>query len=201
MGTSKHRTDTSLKIQEYIETQPLWSKKICDKLRELILTQDKEIHEGYNWGPNYFLPEGMICGFSAHKKHVSFTFFQGTLLRDKHNILLNHATNPHNKSLHFEDVREIKEEILREYLAEAIDNCRKGIKVLQADNNSLSLAPDIQREFRENGILNYFNSLPYSLRREYLDWIATSKKDETRKNRIEKAIDMISKKEVPTGAN
>src|SRR5690606_35357778 len=101
MGTSIHGTDTYLKIQEYIETQPSWSKKICDKLRVLILNHDKEIHEGYNWGPNYSLPEGMICSFSAHKKHVSFIFFQGTLLRDKHNILLNHATNPQNKSLHF----------------------------------------------------------------------------------------------------
>lgn len=201
MRTSKHHADTYLKVQEYIETQPLWSKKICDKLRELVLNRDNEIREGYNWGPNYSLPEGMVCGFAAHKKHVNFTFFQGALLRDKHNILLNHATNPQSKSLHFEDVCDIDDGMLREYLTEAIDNCRKGVKVLQADNNFLSLAPDIQREFRTNGILNYFNSLSYSHRREYLDWIATSKKDETRKTRIEKAIEMINRKEMPVSEN
>lgn len=37
----------------------------------------------------------------------------------------------------------------------------------------------------------HFDDLPYSHRKEYVDWIASAKRDETRRRRIEKAAAML----------
>lgn len=194
MATSKPHTDAYLKVQEYVDTLPPWSKKICIKLREIILGMDSEIVENWKWGPNYNL-NGMLCGFGAFKKHVNFVFFQGTLLRDKHNILLANPNNVRDKHLRFTNLKEVDEALIREYLAEAIENNKQGKKVLQADDQTVALAPDIQREFKSGGVLNYFNSLTYTQRKDYINWIADAKKDETRKNCIIKAVEMLNNKE------
>jgi hypothetical protein len=38
---------------------------------------------------------------------------------------------------------------------------------------------------------SYFEELPYSHRKEYVDWIASAKREETRRRRIEKAAAML----------
>jgi uncharacterized protein YdeI (YjbR/CyaY-like superfamily) len=39
----------------------------------------------------------------------------------------------------------------------------------------------------------YFNSLAFSHKREYVEWIVTAKKDETRKKRIEGTLERLEK--------
>jgi len=39
-----------------------------------------------------------------------------------------------------------------------------------------------------------FEKLPYSHKKEYVDWIESAKKSETRKRRIQSALEMITKK-------
>jgi hypothetical protein len=75
MATSKHKSDASFKITDYIESLPDWSQKICITLREISLKSNSEIIEDWKWGPNYYL-NGMVCGFSAFKKYVNFVFFK-----------------------------------------------------------------------------------------------------------------------------
>lgn len=43
------------------------------------------------------------------------------------------------------------------------------------------------------GALEYFEKLSYTHKKEYIQWIGSAKKAETRKNRIEKAVIMLSK--------
>ncbi|HEY0549662.1 MAG TPA: YdeI/OmpD-associated family protein, partial [Verrucomicrobiae bacterium] len=38
----------------------------------------------------------------------------------------------------------------------------------------------------------YFDTLPPSCRREYIEWISTAKRDETRERRLAEAIEMLS---------
>ena len=37
----------------------------------------------------------------------------------------------------------------------------------------------------------FFDSLPYSHRKEYVDWIVEAKRPETRQRRVEKAVAML----------
>ncbi|MDO8998962.1 MAG: DUF1801 domain-containing protein [Bacteroidota bacterium] len=195
MATTKHVEDASLKVTEYIDNLPDWSNKICKRLRKIILKSDPKIIEDWKWGPNYYL-EGMICGFGAFQKHVSLAFFQGTFLKDKRKILQINPGNLHNRHLKFRDVKEINEDILLEYLIEAIDNNKKGKILVQAKDKTVIIAADTKLAFKSAGILNYFESLAYSHKKEYNMWIEDAKKEETRKSRIEKAIAKLASKEM-----
>lgn len=50
---------------------------------------------------------------------------------------------------------------------------------------------DIQSRFKDSGVLEAFERQPDYIRREQLNHIATSKKEETRTNRIEKLIGQL----------
>lgn len=44
---------------------------------------------------------------------------------------------------------------------------------------------------KEEDLLGYFNRLSYTHRKEYVRWITDAKKDETRKKRLSKTIEML----------
>ena len=46
---------------------------------------------------------------------------------------------------------------------------------------------------KEPVLLEFFNGLSYTHRKEYVKWIVESKKDETRKNRLIKAVELLKK--------
>ena len=129
MAKSKHNPNAEALITEYINNLPPFSKEICLKLREIVLSTDKSIIEDWKWGPNYFC-DGMVCGFGAFKKHVSFVFFQGVILKDEKKILLANPGNIHNRHLHFTSSKEIKVAVIKAYLKESIRNNQEGKRVV-----------------------------------------------------------------------
>lgn len=53
---------------------------------------------------------------------------------------------------------------------------------------------DLQREFNKNrNAKTFFDKLSYTHQREYVMWIEEAKRDETRANRVTKAIEMLKK--------
>jgi uncharacterized protein YdeI (YjbR/CyaY-like superfamily) len=194
MAKTRHIADAPAKIDEYIATLPEWSQKICKRLRRIILKSDPKIIEDWKWGPNYYL-DGMVCGYAGFQKHVNFVFFQGSLLKDKYRILNSNPGTLHNRHVKYTDVKEIDEGVLLEYLLEAIDNNKKGKRLVATKDKTVDVAPDISIEFKKAGVLSYFDSLAYSHRKEYVMWIEEAKKEETRKNRIEKAVSKLQSKE------
>lgn len=172
-----------------------FAQKICKKLRKIILSADPEIIEDWKWGPNYYL-NGMVCGFWGFKKHVSLVFYQGSLLKDKKKILIANPGNVHNRHIKYTDVKQIDEEFVLEYLFEAIDNNKKGIKITESKDKTVVIPDDVKATFKSAKILTYFESLAYSHRKEYIMWITDAKKEETRMNRINQAIEKLASKEM-----
>src|SRR5437868_22176 len=179
MAQFKHDAEASLKIDEYFASLPPWSKKICERLRQIVLKSDAKIIEDWKWGPNFYC-NGMVCGMAAFNKHVNFVFFQGVLLKDKRKILIANEGTLHNRHLRFTDVKEIDEEILLEYLLEAVENNNKGKKLLQTKIKIVEIPVDVKKIFKKEGVLNYFKKLSFSHRKEYILWITDAKKAETR---------------------
>jgi uncharacterized protein YdeI (YjbR/CyaY-like superfamily) len=122
-------------------------------------------------------------------------FFQGTLLADEKKILQSNPGNLHNRHIKFTDIKQIDEDLLLEYLIEAIDNNKTGKKLIKAADKTVVLASDIHSAFQSSGVLNYFETLAYSHRKEYIYWIEEAKKVETRQTRIEKSITKLGLKE------
>jgi hypothetical protein len=58
-------------------------------------------------------------------------------------------------------------------------------------NRTVKLPTDASKALKEAGLLQFFEAMSFSHKKEYAESIADAKKEETRKRRIEKMVDMI----------
>ncbi len=71
----------------------------------------------------------------------------------------------------------------------------KENKFIDYKNRTVTPPDDLLKKLKKNKeILDRFNSLAFSHKKEYVLWITETKKEETRKNRIEKTIEKLKQK-------
>jgi uncharacterized protein YdeI (YjbR/CyaY-like superfamily) len=187
---TKNRTNSAASelIDDYISSAAPFAQAICTRLRKIILKADSRINEEWKWGPNY-QKDGMICGFGAFKQHVSLTFFKGSLMSDPEGILTEGGNNLHNRSVKFSAVKEINENILTDYILEAVKLNESGAK---PEKKEVDIPPDFFSVLKKNKDARaIFERLAYTHKKEYIKWIIEAKKEETRQRRILRAIEMI----------
>lgn len=194
MATSRVHPESTKLVNNYIDSLPQWSKAICEKLREIILSVSPNITEDWKWNhPNYYC-NGMLCGIWAFKEHVTLVFFQGALINDTYSVLLSNPENLHNRHIKFSDVSQINAEIIKEYLLQSIENNTKGLKINQTKIKNIEIPYYIKNALENAGLLESFNNMSYSHKKEYILWIKEAKKEETKIRRIEKMISILRDK-------
>lgn len=57
--------------------------------------------------------------------------------------------------------------------------------------------PLVTEQLERAGLSEYFQQLPPSHQKEYLNWINSAKKPETKAKRVDQMIEMLSKKSSP----
>jgi len=187
MSKVKHNPDAKFLIDEAINKAEPFAKAICKKLRTLIFTAEPNIIEDWKWGPNYY-SNGMVCGFWHFKNHVTFTFYQGAVLKDKYKVLQSNPGNVHNRHLKFTDIKAINEKIVIEYIRESVSNNAKGIKLTGTKDKTVIVPADFKKLLSTNNLLPYFERMSYSHKKEWVMWISDAKKEETLLRRMDKAI-------------
>lgn len=180
--------DSKKLIDEYIESLPDFSKEICIRLREIIHFADPEIVEDWKWGPN-FNKQGMVCGFGAFKEHVTFTFFEGASMKDPKKLFTEGQANAHNRGIKYHNVGEIDEKTLVKYIQDAVAINAQSIKSIE---RTIIIPEDFKSAMKIAHVLDKFEQSNYTNRKEYVNWIESAKKEETRQSRIEKAVEKIS---------
>jgi uncharacterized protein YdeI (YjbR/CyaY-like superfamily) len=189
----KHNPDAKVLIDEGIASAEPFAKAICKKLRAIILKAEPAMIEDWKWGPNYY-KDGMVCGFWYFKTHVTLTFFQGALLKDKKKVLLMNEGNLHNRHIKFTDIKQIDEKLLTEYITEAVINNEKGLKLTEAKDKTVIIPEDLKKLLVKNKVLKNFEEMSYSKRKDYVNWINGAKQEATRAKRIDQAITKIKEK-------
>lgn len=58
----------------------------------------------------------------------------------------------------------------------------------------LEVPGELEKVMKREGLRPFFDSLSYTHRKEYCRWIAEAKKEETRKKRLDKAVEMMRAK-------
>lgn len=106
-------------IDEYIEGCRDFSKPILSKIRTAIHKADPAINEDWKWGPLY-KKKGLVCGFAGFKEHVSLAFFHGASMNDPYKLFTDGHANALIRVIKFNDVKELNEELIIEYVKEAV---------------------------------------------------------------------------------
>ena len=103
-------------VKEYIDQFDPDFRDILLRLRALIYQVVPDATEDIKWSVPTFSLHKTICYIAGFKRHVTFGFYDGKMLKDPDGLLL--GTGKHMKYLKFKSIDELDEDRLRLWILE-----------------------------------------------------------------------------------
>jgi uncharacterized protein YdeI (YjbR/CyaY-like superfamily) len=191
------------KVDVYIDKVPPFAMPVLLHLRGLVHKACPGVEETIKWSRPFFLYHGAIlCNMSAFKQHCSFGFWGeeiGAVLREAGALhgdsmgSLGRITSvkdlPPDKKM-LEWIRQAAAFIDSGEYTSPIAARRKVVKALKPPADA---SPEFTAALkRDKKAATAFAAFSPTSRREYVEWIADAKRDETREKRIATAIEWIA---------
>lgn len=200
-------TDKNPKVNEYLKEGCMRCElggtpecKVHDWGTELVelrrILGETELKEERKWGvPCYTHAGKNILILSALKDSANLSFFKGALMKDPEGILSKPGPNSQSaryiKYSALEPIQE-QEEVIKEYVAEAIEIEKAGLKVEFKDTSDFEVPEEFQTKLDEDPALEMaFEALTPGRQRGYLLYFSGAKQSQTRSSRVEKYIPKI----------
>jgi len=179
-------------VDDYLAHASHWKDELI-KLREVL--RATPLNEEVKWGaPCYTWKGKNVVGIGGFKSYFGLWFHQGALLKDEKNLLIN-AQEEKTRALRqwrMNSPKDIKPSIIKRYVKEAISLLDQGVEIRANRSTAIDIPIELRRAMRRTkGATAAFRDLRRGLQREYTDYIASAKRDETRQNRIAKILPMI----------
>lgn len=179
---------------EWLELCPDFSKPLAEQLTDWILTWEPDLRESIKWNMLCFSGRKLVCGISACKHHLGITFFRGTELPDPARLFTGGGENNTNiRSIRLTSLDGLNRPAFRALLRSAVE--------LDSDP-MISPVPKVKRkpwpvpaffkkalaEKRHKRAAAAFKNLSPSCQREYLVWLTTARREETRQRRLQETL-------------
>lgn len=154
-----------------------------------------DLKKTIKWGAEVFVYNGKnVVSYGGFKNYFALWFFNGVFLKDKYQVLES-AQEGKTKSLRhwkFYSIDEIDEKKILDYINEAIQVEKKGLKIA-ADKFQPIDIPEILNETLKNNkkLKSAFDQLTPGRQKEYILFINEAKQESTKIKRIEKICPMI----------
>ena len=191
------------KVDAYIEKAQPFAQPILNHLRKLVHRGCPDVEEAIKWSMPFFVYRGAIlANMAAFKQHCSFGFWGeeiGGLLREA-GVVQDGGMGSLGKITGVKDLPTEKE-MLR-WVREAAGFIDRGEytspiaarnRVVKAPKPAPKTSPEFAAALKKNrkasAVVEAFSP---SCKREYLEWIAEAKRDETRDKRIAQAVEWIA---------
>lgn len=179
--------------REWLELAPDFFAPMLDQVHEWILTWEPDLTECIRWNMLCFTGRKLVCGLSACQKHLGLAFFRGTELPDPTRLFTPAENNTNIRSLRITSLEGFNPAALRALLHAAV--------ALDADVTMPPL-PKVRREpwpvpeFFATALAQRtnraaaagFSRLSPTCQREYLVWLSTAKRPETRERRLAETL-------------
>ena len=181
------------KVDDFILNSKKWSAEIT-QLRKLLL--ECGLTEEFKWrAPCYCYQGSNVILIASVRAFCTISFFKGILLNDSENLLSKPGENSQAmRFFKFTNTLEIEQQkdIIKNYIYEAIEIEKAGLKVTFQSNTELELAAELQNELSKNQALKTaFEALTPGRQRGYNLYISGSKQSKTRMARLAKYIPRI----------
>ncbi|MGC4231490.1 MAG: YdeI/OmpD-associated family protein [Niabella sp.] len=147
------------------------------------------------WGAEVFTYKGKnVVSYGGFKNYFTIWFYNGVFLKDKYKVLVN-AQEGKTKSLRqwrFTSKDEIDEKKILEYLQEAIEVEKKGLKMQPEKFTPVEPPPLLSDALQEDKKLKIaFEKLTPGKQKEYILYIKEAKQEATQLSRLDKIKVMI----------
>jgi uncharacterized protein YdeI (YjbR/CyaY-like superfamily) len=181
------------KVDFYFEKEEKWKAEL-EQLRAIVL--NCHLAEELKWGvPCYTFEKSNIVLIHAFKDYCALLFFKGALMKDPDKILIQQTENVQAaRQVRFTNLKEIesKKEVLKQYIYEAAEIEKAGLKVELKKVSEFEIAQEFQVKLDSDPDLKKaFYALTPGRQRAYLLHFSQPKQSKTREGRVEKNIPNI----------
>ena len=179
-------------VDDYIAGTGQFQEELV-KLRKIVLSTSLE--ETVKWGAPCYVANGKnVVGIGSFKAYVGLWFYQGSLLKDSRDVLINaqEGKTVAMRQWRFANKKEIVGSHIKPYLLEAIALAEDGKEIKPNRNKPVIVPAELQAVLKKKKkTAKAFEALTLGKRREYAEYIAEAKREATKQSRIEKIIPMI----------
>lgn len=177
----------------YFSEATEWRAEIA-RLRELLLSSG--LQEAIKWGSPCYSHDGKnVVGLAVFKSYFGLWFFQGALLRDEGNVLVN-AQQGKTRAMRqwrMNAAKDIKVSLIRGYLREAMQLAEEGRAIKPMRHVPLALPAVLEKALNGNPkAKSAFATLRPGLQREYAEFISSAKRQDTTERRLQKILPLIA---------
>jgi uncharacterized protein YdeI (YjbR/CyaY-like superfamily) len=191
------------KVDAYIAKAQPFAQAILNHLRRLVHKGCPGVEEAIKWGMPFFVYRGAILGnMAAFKEHCSFGFWGqeiGAMLREA-GVVQDGGMGTLGRITTVKDLPSEKE--MLGWIREAAGFIERGEytspiaarnKVVKAPKPAPKASPEFAAALKKNKkAAAVFEGFSASCKREYVEWIAEAKREETRDKRIAQAVEWIA---------
>ena len=179
-------------VDEFISGTEVFRGELI-KLREIL--NSTELEETIKWGAPCYTSAGTnVVGIGAFQSYFGLWFFQGALIDDKNNVLIN-AGELKAKAMRqwrMTSAKEIKPRAIKSYVNAAIQVVIDGKEIKPDRNKPLEIPIELVTALSKNtSAKTSFSNMTKGKQREYADYVSSAKRVETKQRRIEKILPMI----------
>jgi hypothetical protein len=178
------------RIDAYIAKSGDFAKPILRHFRELVHQACPDVEETLKWSSPHFDYHGVLCGMAAFKQHCNFILWKAPLVIGGRG---NQEGGPLRDITSVSDLPPDKTII--GWIRDAAKLNEQGVKTPRASKpkKPLTVPKELTTALKKNKkAAAAFENFPPSHKREYADWISEAKGAETRRRRVDSAIEWIA---------
>jgi len=184
------------RINLYIAGQPEWHRRTLVRLRQLIHAADPGIEETWRGNAPHFDQGGILVGLHGFKHFVSAWFHKGALLKDTHGLFegVDKGEDKGVRAYRIEEGGTIDEKAFTDLVKQSVKLNTAGTKPSGAkpSRKALTVPPEFEAVLKKDEqAWGHWVNFSHTCKKEYVEWIAEARQEETRKRRIAKAFEMI----------
>jgi len=183
------------RIDAYIARSTDFAKPILNHIRRLVHTACPNAEEAMRWNFPHFLHRGILCSMAAFKAHCTFGFWKGKLIFTDRAP----AESAHGQFGRITSLADLPgDKILLGYIRKAVELNETGAKTPARATPKAKKAVVVPDYFlaalkKNKKAMATFENFSPSHKREYVEWIAEAKREETRTQRMQTAIAWLAK--------
>ncbi|HEY1953325.1 MAG TPA: YdeI/OmpD-associated family protein [Gemmatimonadaceae bacterium] len=179
------------RVDAYIAKSPDFAGPILSRVRALVHEAIPGAEETMKWSAPHFDYKGVVLGMAAFKQHCNIILWKGSLI---------HGGSGRDEKGNFRDISSLDDlpgdKEMKALLREAARLNEEGVRVPRSRTKAakpLSIPSELRTALARNRTAAAaFEKFPPSHKREYAEWIAEAKRDDTRQRRVESAIESIA---------
>lgn len=162
-------------------------RKTVEAIRAAIHATKTGLVETWKWGPGFEKDGKLLIGLWGFKKHVSLVLYRGAELKDKHQLINDGFDNAHNRMVKFTEYKQFNKKKVMDLVKEAVKLHASGAE--KVNKSQMKIPAELKEFFSSNkSAAKFFNELPHSFQREYVQYITKVKTKETRDKHIKEVI-------------